>query len=166
MDLQLLKGYWLDIPPERRKRILAYALAAWVILLVFIFYSLQDRMEQTRQQITQTEQRLDKVLSLAEKVDANAAQSADLANMDPMPAVQEVTRDMQIGSKLASVQPVEQGQAGSSGVQVIYQQLNLPELVNLLHNLRTRGGLNIITCNLSKRMDDSKLADLQMLLSK
>ena len=93
------------------------------------------------------------------------AQKGALAGLAPMPATQQVIRELGLEPKLSSIRPTQIG-GGGDGVQVMLERFNLPETVKLLESLDTRGGLKIISFSLSHRLDAPKLADLQLVLGR
>ena len=55
---------------------------------------------------------------------------------------------------------------GQSGVQLVFEGLDLPPLLDLLSQLKARAGLRIVSFILNRRFDDATLADVHMILAR
>jgi len=157
--------FWQDWPLPTRKRFFISAMLGWAAVLFLIWLTLFAATRHGKAELKQAKHELTRAKPLVEQVVNLQAQRGALSGMTPMAAAQQVSRDMNLDDRLASVRPIQIDQ-GREGVQLFFEGLNLKELVGLLNDLRTRGGLKVISCNISHRIDVASLADLQLVLTR
>ena len=154
------------IPHSRRKYAYPLMAAAVVVLFVAVYAALSNMAESREQKLEDLAARYDKVVPLVAELRALQAQGGgSLRPMEPLAAVQEVSRELKIERNLASVRPMNLV-GEKEAVQVFFESINLDQLVGLLEALESMAGLQVFSFNLSRRMDDPDLANLQMVLTR
>ena len=157
--------FWLVWPARRRRRYLVGAMIVWVCLWVAVFAGLSMANSDLRKGMDTLKTRYERVRPLAREVLELQSRTGQFASLSPLAAAQQVGRELKLEEKLASVRPKQLG-GGQEGVQLLFEALNLGELLDLLQGLGDRGGLKVMTCNLIHRLDNPKLVDLQLVLAR
>lgn len=156
---------WQEWPPARQKAFFQALLAAWMGLLALIWILLAGATAARSREAAALAAKHQQIKPMVDEILRLKAQKGALAGLGPMPAAQQVIREMGLEAKLASIRPTQVA-GGGDGVQLLLEGFNLPEMIKLLENLGERGGLKIISFSLSHRLDSAKLADLQMVLGR
>ena len=152
-----------ELPAGKRKQTFLLFFVLWTSLLLSIWILMSNSVRGVKEHIQALERELERVSPVAEEVLRMESQLAALAGLSPLAAAQQVTRDLKLESHLSTIRPSKLG-GGREGVQMIFEALNLPQLTDLLKNLKTRGGLKVVSATISRRLDSPKLADLQLIL--
>ena len=152
-----------ELSPARRRRVLALAVLAWAVVLGLAWLTLTETAERSRQHITDVGKEMDRVVGLVGQVMHLEAQLAALSGLAPLAAAQQVVRDQGLESKLTAIRPTQLG-GGVEGVQMVFESLDLPQIINLLKQLRARGGLSTISSTVSRRLDTRDHADVQLVV--
>ena len=156
-------SFLLELPAGKRKKVFLLGFLLWTGLLLIIWLLLSGSVGGAKARIATLEKRLQSVSPIAEETLRMESELAALAGLSPLAAAQQVTRDLKLESHLSTIRPSKLG-GNREGVQMIFEALNLPQLLDLLKNLKGRGGLKVVSANLSRRLDKSKRADLQLIL--
>jgi type II secretory pathway component PulM len=156
---------WQDLTGKQRRRLFLFAFWFLILALLGTWAMLYLKTERSQRRIDTLAQRYAQAAPLVEQALELQARKGALAGMGPMPAAQQVIREMGLDSRLASIRPTQLG-GGAEGVQLIMESLNLPELLTLMDNLDHRAGLGVLNFSLSRRLDNKDLADLQLVLSR
>lgn len=157
--------FWQDWPADRQKFFFAGCVIAWGLALFMIWSGFYESQERSQSISVRSQQKYLQVQPLVEQLKAGEAARGALVEREPMAAAQQVIRDLGLDSRLTSVRPVQSG-AGAGGVQVIFEALNLPEIVYLLRDFKVRGALNVSSISINHRLDSPELADVQITLSR
>ncbi|MDY7000881.1 MAG: hypothetical protein SVS15_03755 [Thermodesulfobacteriota bacterium] len=152
-----------ELPAGKRKKAFLLGFSLWTGLLLIIWLLLSGSVGGAKARIATLEKRFQSVSPIAEETLRMESQLAALAGLSPLAAAQQVTRDLKLESRLSTIRPNKLG-GDREGVQMIFEALNLPQLLDLLKNLKGRGGLKVVSATLSRRLDASKRADLQLIL--
>jgi type II secretory pathway component PulM len=144
-------------------RLFPLALLLWAIVAACVWVYLKDGNEAAEKRITALQNKINEVKPLVSETIMLEARRKDLSEMSTLAAARQVTRELKLDGKLSAIRPGTVGQ-DREGVQMIFEGLNHPEVVNLLKNLENRGGLKIISAGLTRRPDNSNSADFQTLL--
>lgn len=152
-----------ELSPSRRRRVLALGVLLWAALLLLAGLALSDAAGRSRERITAVDREMQRTAGVVEEVMHLEAQLAALSGLAPLAAAQQVVRDLGLEAKLTAVRPTQLG-GGVEGVQMIFESLNLPQVLDLLRQIRSRGGLSVVSSTLSRRLDDRSLADMQLVV--
>lgn len=162
MRLDILP-FMQDWPPRRRRRFLqGVTLAvggAWAVCFLVLTTMTDAAAERTKA----VQQRYDRVAPLVEEAVTLQARKGTLASMKPLAAAQQVSRDLKLDSRLASLRPAQLA-GGQEGVQLFFESLDLAQLYDLLEAIQDRSGLKVFSMNFTRRMDVPDRADIQLVL--
>jgi hypothetical protein len=154
---------WRELPAGRQRTFFQVAALAALGVSAVVWMFLYSATGQAAQRSTAARESYAKVAAMAQEASTLEARTAALASLSPIAATQQIAREMGLDKRLSSVRPAQIG-GGQDGAQLLFEGLNLPELVNLLGNLKNRGGLRTVSCSISHRMDVPDLADLQLVV--
>lgn len=157
--------FWQGWPVGRRKQYFRLMLLLWVALWAFAFTLTTWMSNAARKDAAEARSRYERVLPMAEEAMSLQTQSGNLAGMNPLATAQQVSRDLQLERKLASIRPTQMT-GGQEGVQLQYEALNLPEMLALLDTLNQKGRLKVLSLIFNHRGDRPKNADLQLVLTR
>ena len=157
---------WQDWPVEKQKLFFAAMVAAWALLLFMVWSGFSESESKAVRIMLSSKQNYSKVVPLVEQLKAGESSRGALIDREPMAAAQQVIRDLGLDTRLTSLRPLQAGANSSSGVQVILESLNLPEVVFLLRDFNVRGALKITNFNINHRLDTPELADVQIILTR
>jgi type II secretory pathway component PulM len=157
--------FWQDLTGRQRRWL--FLCVFWLLVAALVgtwimFYVMEQR---SQRRVDVLAQRYAQAAPLVEQALELQARKGALAGMGPMPAAQQVIREMGLDNRLASIRPTQLG-GGAEGVQLIMESINLPELLTLMDNLDHRAGLGVLNFSLSRRLDNKDLADLQLVLAR
>ncbi|MGE4298413.1 MAG: hypothetical protein AB7E47_10325 [Desulfovibrionaceae bacterium] len=157
--------FWEDWSAERQRQGLRLLVLAWVALWLglFLIFSMMCDSEMSR--IHSQERQFDKITPLVQDYLERQTVMGPLAALSPLAAAQQVTRELKLDDLLAAVRPMQIA-GGQDGVQMLFQSVNLKQLLALLDSLTDRGGLKILSCNLNHRLDKPDHADVQLVLAR
>ncbi len=155
--------YIQELSPARRRRVLALGVLGWAVILLMGWLALTEAAVHSRQGIAEMGKEMDRAVGLVGQVMHLEAQLAALSGLAPLAAAQQVVRDQGLEGKLTAIRPTQLG-GGVEGVQMIFESLDLPQLIELLKQLRARGGLSTVSSTLSRRLDTRDRADLQLVV--
>jgi len=156
-------SFFHELPAGKRKRLFLLGFLLWTSLLLVVWLLLLSSVGGAKTRIAALEKRFQRVSPIAEETLRMESELAALAALSPLAAAQQVTRDLKLETRLSTIRPNKLG-GDREGVQMIFEALDLPELLDLLKNLKSRGGLKVVSVTLSRRLDASKRADLQLIL--
>lgn len=109
--------------------------------------------------------RLNKITPLVRELEGlGAERDNSFSGIGPQAAAQKVTRELGLEDRLASLRP-SQLVGGQEGVQLLYESLDLNQLIRLLEQLKSKGGLSVLSVVVNHRLDQPERADLQLVLS-
>ncbi len=166
MDMKLDALYfWQDWPVSRWQYFFPSVALGLLGLFCIVFLSLAMMTDARRQDAVRFEDRLRQVRSLTQEILALQSQVGDLASLSPLGTAQQLNTDLHLEKNLASITPTQLAE-GRDGVRLVYEALNLKQLVDLLQNIRSRGNLTILSCVINHREDNRMLADVQLVLSR
>lgn len=161
-------AFWRDWPPGRQRRFVQLLLAASVLISLLCWHGLYAATQQAVEEAQASQKKHGRTAELVQRIrglEQQHDQASGIGN-DSAPvlvAVRQVSRDMGLEDKLASVRPALQA-AGRDGVQLYYERLNLPELLALLEALQREAGMRTSSMTFNRRVDNDSLADLQLVL--
>jgi hypothetical protein len=155
--------YIQELSPARRRRVLALGVLGWAVILLMGWLALTEAAVHSRQSIAEMGKEMDRAVGLVGQVMHLEAQLAALSGLAPLAAAQQVVRDIGLEKHLTAIRPTQLG-GGVEGVQMIFESLDLPQIINLLKQLRARGGLTTVSSTLSRRLDARDHADLQLVV--
>jgi len=157
----------LSTVPHHRRKLLYPGMALGVALFFLaLFSSLSGMSASARQKLDTLSERRERILPLVDELRARQDQGGkSLRPMEPLAAAQQISRDLGMEANLASIRPMNMV-GGKEGVQVFFESINLDQLTGLLVSLEARAGLTVFSVNLNRRMDNPKLANLQMVLTR
>lgn len=154
------------VPANKRKYLYPCAAAAVALVFLAAFMILSGLISDADDRIGKLAQRHNQIIPLVREIKAlQSTAGQSLRPMEPLAASQQISRDLRLEANLASVRPVNLV-GEKEGVQVFFESLDLDQLVDLLISLESRGGLQVYSYSLSRRMDKPQLADLQMVLTR
>jgi type II secretory pathway component PulM len=154
---------WQSWPVNRRKRYFQLAALAVAGVWVVLFLIFSGMTAGAKSDLTVERAKYERVSPLVQKVLVLQSQAGQLATLSPLAAVQQAGRDLGLEDRLVSIKPT-QLMGGQEGVQLMFESLNLRELVDLLHTLNVKGRLKVLSCMLNHRLDDPELADIRLVL--
>ncbi|MEW5774445.1 MAG: hypothetical protein AB1916_13070 [Thermodesulfobacteriota bacterium] len=152
-----------ELSPARRRRVLALGVLLWAVLLLMGWLALSGIAARSQERIAATGREMERAAGLAGQVMHLEAQLAALSGLAPLAAAQQVVRDLGMEARLTAIRPTQLG-GGMEGVQMIFESLDLPQIINLLKQLRSRGGLSTVSATLSRRLDARDRADMQLVV--
>lgn len=152
-----------ELSPARRRRVLALGVLLWAGLLLLGWLALSEARDGARARIAALGREMDRAAHLAGQVMHLEAQLAALSGLAPLAAAQQVVRDLGMERQLTAIRPTQLG-GGMEGVQMIFESLDLPQIINLLKQMRSRGGLSTVSATLSRRLDARDRADMQLVV--
>lgn len=161
-------AFWRDWPPGRQRRFVQLLLVAGVLISLLCWHGLYAATQQAEEEARAVQKKHQRTAELVQRI-RGLEQQHDQAPGQPrdgapvLVAVRQVSRDMGLEDKLASVRPALQA-AGRDGVRLYYERLNLPELLALLEALQREAGMRTSSMTFNRRVDDDSLADLQLVL--
>lgn len=158
-------SFWQEWPVARQRTFFRALLWAWIGLLALIWILLAGATRRNASETESLAQRQAQIKPMLDELLRLKDQKGALAGLGPMPAAQQIIRELGLEPKLSSIRPTQVG-GGGEGVQLMLESFNLPDLIKLLENLGSRGGLKIISFTLNHRVDAPKLADLQLVLGR
>ncbi|SDB55595.1 Type II secretion system (T2SS), protein M [Desulfonatronum thiosulfatophilum] len=157
-------AYWRDWPPERQRGALYLLTTLIALIFFFLWFWLHAWTVRTEEQSRLALERHARVLEMVQEIRGTERKhDRPQATMPVLIAARQVSRDIGLEDKLTSVRPALQA-TGRDGVQLYYEQLNLPDLLALLEALSRDAGLRTSTLTFNRRMDNPSLADLQLVL--
>ncbi len=156
---------WQTRSATEQMRIAIFLLFASVLLPLLIWSWINASVRENQSETEQVIQRYERALPLAEVIIQGLADVNEAASLSPLAAAQQITRDMGIEDRLASIRPARAAQ-GRDGVQLHMESLNLPELLYFFASIRNQAGLQIVSGNLTKRLDNPSLIDLTLVLTR
>lgn len=154
-----------DWPPARRRRFMMGAAVFVAGMWAVVFMVLSGMTQTARDRVRSVQDRFDRVAPLVEEAVALSEGRGRLASMNPLAASQQVSRDLKLEKKLASVRPAQLG-GGREGVQLFFESLDLKELYDLLTAIQDRSGLKIFSMTMTRRLDVTNRADIQFVLAR
>ncbi len=152
-----------ELSPARRKRVLALGVLLWAVVLLLGWLALSEAPGLARERIKATGREMERTAGLVGQVMHMEAQLAALSGLAPLAAAQQVVRDLGMEKRLTAIRPTQLG-GGVEGVQMIFESLDLPQIINLLKQMRSRGGLSTVSATLSRRLDARDRADMQLVV--
>lgn len=152
-----------ELSPARRKRVLALGVLLWAVVLLLGWLALSEAPALARERIAATGREMERTAGLVGQVMHIEAQLAALSGLAPLAAAQQVVRDLGMEKRLTAIRPTQLG-GGMEGVQMIFESLDLPQIINLLKQMRSRGGLSTVSATLSRRLDARDRADMQLVV--
>jgi hypothetical protein len=152
-----------ELSPARRRRVLALGVLGWAGVLLLGWLALSEARDLARQRIAAAGPEMDRAAGLVGQVMHLEAQLAALSGLAPLAAAQQVVRDQGLEKQLTAIRPTQLG-GGVEGVQMIFESLDLPQIINLLKQMRSRGGLSTVSATLSRRLDARDRADMQLVV--
>jgi hypothetical protein len=157
---------WSSRPYAERLRIAIFSLLLSIILPGFLWSWLHNGISTTRAETQRIQSQYEKALPLAKTiVSQKQTPAASSKNISALAAAQQVTRHLGLEDNLASIRPT-QDVPGRDGVRLYLTGLNLTELVHLFANLDKRAGLYTLSCELTRRMDNARRVDLELVVAK
>jgi type II secretory pathway component PulM len=157
----------LSTVPHHRRKLLYPGLALGVALFFLVlFSSLSGMSASARHKLDTLSERRERILPLVEELRGRQDKGGkSLRPMEPLAAAQQISRDLGMEANLASIRPMNMV-GDKEGVQIFFESINLDQLTELLVSLEARAGLTVFSVNLNRRMDNPKLANLQMVLTR
>lgn len=143
--------------------VVASTLAALFIILFLILLTMTTAAER-RSHILQD--RMARVAPMVKTIQtAQTRAPGEMSGLTPLAAAQRISRDLGLERHLASVRP-SQVAGGREAVLLIYESLNMPQIVSLMRGLTGTAGLSLYSASLTHRLDNAKLANLQLTLAR
>lgn len=153
-------------PHNQRKYIYPAAALFMMTIIVITFSGISGMRGDSKNELRALAERYDRVVVLAGELSTLQKRGgSSLRPMEPLAAVQQISRDLKLETNLASVRPMNL-MGEKEGVQVFFESINLDQLIGLLTSMESRAGLQVSSFNISRRMDKRDLADLQMVLTR
>lgn len=154
---------WRLWPVNKRKRYFQLAALAVAGIWAVVFLIFSGITAGAKSDLVAQQAKYERVSPLVQKILALESQAGDLATLSPLAAVQQAGRDLGLEDRLVSIKPT-QLVGGQEGVQLMFESLNLQELMDLLHTLNVKGRLKVLSCMLNHRLDNPQLADIRLVL--
>ncbi|WP_045210747.1 hypothetical protein [Desulfonatronovibrio magnus] len=154
--------------PAQQKR------AAWMLmglsfLLPLLIWSWIDSASQSSQERKeQVVYQYNRALPLTAGLEAQLSgdRSTDrYRNVSPFAAVQQAVRDINLEPNLTSVRPASTP-GGREGVRILVENLNLPQMISLFDSFQNQAGLELVSGNINKRVDNPQRVDITLLLTR
>ncbi len=157
---------WQTRPVAEKKRIIMFVILLAALIPMFTWSWISSSTDRTMEEAQQIIDRYERALPLAVEVMAgNTIQNDTGSGISPLAAAQQITRQMGLEDRMTSIRPSRALQ-GRDGVQIYMENLNLMELLQLFENLKNQAGLQIVSGNLNKRLDNPQLVDLSLVLAR
>ncbi len=157
--------FWQDLTMSQRRLMFHIASLLLLVVLAGTWVGLHLSTQSAREQTQRLKQSYTQAVPMVEQALNLQSSKGDLAGMAPMPAAQQVIRELGLENRLASIRPTQLS-GGGQGVQMVMEAVNLPEFIKLMQNLGKRGGLSVLTFAMSRRLDNNQLADLKLVLGR
>lgn len=157
--------FWQNWPVKRQKSFFQLMVLAWAALLVLICFSVSMSGEKSLDRAERMKKSYEKAAPLVAEYMSLKGNRGALTDMGPMATAQQITRDLGLEKKLSSVRPMDLD-AGSQGVQLIFDGLDLPQILAFMKEIKIKGGLKVLTFSLTHKLDNDRLANLQMVLTR
>lgn len=164
MNLQNI-FFWENLSFNAKSRLIYGLVLLICCIALFIWFSLYAQTQQTKEEISRVSSRYEEVLPLAQKIVQLQNQQTNVSEMAPMPAAQNVVKQLQLRDHMASISPIQLG-PGQEAVQMYFESLNLPQIVDLMHNLEKQAGFRVMNFQFNHRMEDNDLADIKVVISR
>lgn len=148
--------------------------AAWMLmglsfLLPLLIWSWIDSASQSSQERKeQIVYQYNRALPLTAGLEAQLSgdRSTDrYRNVSPFAAVQQAVRDINLEPNLTSVRPASTP-GGREGVRILVENLNLPQMISLFDSFQNQAGLELVSGNINKRVDNPQRVDITLLLTR
>lgn len=155
---------WHTRSQAEQKRIAAFVLVLSVLVPLFVWSWLNVAVSQARTEREEIISRYERALPLTADI-SSPSESSDTKGdqISPLALAQKVMRDAGLDNRLASIRPAQELQ-GRDGVQLYLENMNLPELLHLFSGVQQQSGLHIVSCDLKRRMDNSRRMDARLIL--
>jgi hypothetical protein len=156
---------WSTRPYAERLRIAICCLLLSIVLPGFLWTWLQNSVSTTRTETQRIQSQYKKALPLAKTIVDKTHTTLSPQNISALAAAQKVTRHIGLEDNLASIRPTH-NVPGRDGVRLYLAGLNLTELVHLFSSLEKQAGLYTLSCDLTRRMDNARRVDVQLVVAK
>jgi type II secretory pathway component PulM len=154
------------IPHNRRKYVYPAVPAVLGLVFIILFSTMAGMTADNERRLQTLSERYDRIVPMVRELRLLQNRGGEsLRPMKPLAAVQQISRDLNLEPNLASVRPMNL-MGDQEGVQVLFESINLDQLVGLLTSLNSRAGLQVFSFNFNRRLDESTLANLQMVLTR
>ena len=157
--------FWNDWPVRRQQVFFTALLGGWIVLLFLIWFGLWAATDSAHEHRQDLQRKYEQILPLAEEALRMGTTLGALVELGPMPAAQQIVRELKLEQNLTSIRPTQLG-GGVEGVQILMESLDLPQMIDLLDQLEKRGGFSVLSFVLNHRMDDPQYADVQLVLTR
>jgi hypothetical protein len=157
--------FWREWPADRQRRFQRTVFWSWSLVLCGVWLALFLLTIFTGKDLDEQRQMRQRVSLMTAEVRTLQARPQVFAGFEPQDAAGFVVRDLGLDARLTMARPVAIG-GGQSGVQLVFEGLDLPPLLDLLSQLKARAGLRIVSFILNRRFDDATLADVHMILAR
>ena len=157
--------FWQNWPVGRRRQYFRLSMLIWLGLWCLLFVLTTYLTDGARKSVSAAQSRYERIVPLIAEIKTLEARKSDLTDMTPLAAAQQVSRDLKLEKKLASIRPT-QLTGNQEGVQLLFERLDLDEFLSLLDTLQEKGRLKIVSSLINHRMDQPDRADLQLVLAR
>jgi len=156
---------WPTRSESEKKRLSLFIILLAALFPMVVWSWISSSTARTMEDAEQIIDRYERALPLAvEVMAADTSRTEVTANVSSLAAVQKIARQMDLEDKLASIRPSRSLQ-GRDGVQIYMEDLDLLELLRLFENLENQAGLQVISGNINKRLDNPERVDLNLVLA-
>lgn len=157
--------FWREWPIEHQRRFQRTVFWGWSVVIFGVWLGLFLLTVFTGKEIEEQRQMRQRVSMMVAEIQTLVTRPEPLARFDPQEAAGFVVRDLGLESRLPTSRLVGIG-GEQSGVQLVFEGLDMPPLVDLLTQLKSRAGLKTVSFILNRRFDDPTLADVHMILAR
>jgi len=157
---------WQTRPAGEKKRILMFIILMAALFPMVTWSWINSSISRTIEEAVQIIDRYERALPLAvEVMAAESSRNEEAQGVSSLAAVQQITRQMGLEDRLTSIRPSRALQ-GRDGVQIYMENINLLELLQLFESFKEQAGLQVVSGNLNKRLDNPKRMDLSLVLTR
>ena len=126
--------FWQDWSAHRQKIFFAALLVAWGVALFMAWSGFSESQSRAARAAKQSKQKYNKTILLANQLRDGESSRGALVDREPITAAQQVARDLGLDGRMTYLRPVQSEANSGSGVQIVLESLNLPEVVALMRD--------------------------------
>lgn len=137
-----------------------------VIIPGILWWQINQAVLENRQRIQTLASRYEQAAPLVERImTGRVSGQRDRSDLSAMAAVQQLVREVDLQSRMTSIAPVR-SDLQDQGVRIFLKNLNFIQMLAFFQGLRDQTGLFIVSGSISRSLDNEKLADLNLVLSR
>nr|WP_321513299.1 hypothetical protein [uncultured Pseudodesulfovibrio sp.] len=156
---------WSNWPPDSQQRFFKMMLFGLAAAFFSIFVGGYLFTSTLLQQIGAEKEQYARVVPIVQGIQSLRAKQGDLAHLSAKDATWRIIDDRMLEDRLTSIRSTHLNE-NVEGVQVTFTGLTLIMLTDFLQDLRDRASLQTPEFTLTRNNDDSRLADVHLVLAR